>query len=75
MQNVSGFNFKGVAIGNGVLDPIKQLNGFNYLKATGLIDKRQQDELKLIADEMRELYKDGKYEKLNELEIRMCKID
>ena len=72
MANVSRINFKGVAIGNGLTDPINQLEGFVYLKSTGLIDEKQQDELKLVENKVRQYYKDKNYEKASEYFRKLC---
>ena len=72
MSNVSRINFKGVAIGNGLTDTINQLEGFVYLKSTGLIDEKQQDELKIVENKVRQYYKDKNYEKASEYFRKLC---
>ena len=72
MANESKINFKGVAIGNGLTDPINHLDGFVYLKSTGLIDEKQQDELKKIEDKVREYYKVKDYSKASDYFMKLC---
>ena len=56
-----GINFKGVAIGNGLTDPIHMMNTSPLLKSLGLIDKKQEKEIEAMENELRELYKKGDY--------------
>ena len=61
-----------MAIGNGLTDPINQLDGFVYLKSTGLIDEKQQVELKLIENKIRDLYKNKDYAQASEYFMKLC---
>ena len=73
MSNESKINFKGIAIGNGWTDPINQLDGLVYFKDTGLIDEKQQDEMKTIEQKIRESYDANDFLKSAEYLNQLCK--
>ena len=72
MSKVSKINFKGCAIGNGWTDPINQLDGLVYFKNTGLIDEKQQDQLKDIENKIRINYNAGDFLKSGEYLRELC---
>ncbi|RWS25515.1 putative serine carboxypeptidase CPVL-like protein [Leptotrombidium deliense] len=61
IENNSNINFKGMAIGNGLCDPINQLDYGSYWYQLGLIDEPQQAYLYAKQNETINLIKQGKY--------------
>ena len=70
----SGINFKGVAIGNGLIDPLHSGSSSPLLKSLGLIDKKQEEEIKAMEDKYRELIKKGDYLNASRTGMRTSKL-
>ena len=70
----SGINFKGVAIGNGLIDPLHSGSSSPLLKSLGLIDKKQEEEIKAMEYKYRELIKKGDYLNASRTGMRTSKL-
>ncbi|XP_077563809.1 venom serine carboxypeptidase-like [Haemaphysalis longicornis] len=55
-------NFRGIAYGNGVTDPVNMLEVGEFAYATGLIDRSAADYMKKVAEESREHIHAGRTE-------------
>ena len=70
----SGINFKGVAIGNGLTDPIHAGYPCPILKSLGIIDKKQEEEINALEEEVRQLMKKGEYLNASRTGMRISKL-
>lgn len=68
-------NLKGLAIGNGLSDPINQLNYGDYLYQNGLIDSNGREIMKDLAKRVADLIKDKNYEEAFEVYDSMLNGD
>lgn len=57
----SHINFQGVAIGDGLTDPITQYNYGDFLYQIGLIDDRQHEHFTAVESKVKALIQQGKY--------------
>lgn len=64
-QNSVKFNFKGLSIGNGFMDPINQLNYADYLYQLGLIDLNGRNQLRKLQDKAINLIRHRRYVEAN----------
>ena len=71
---INGINFKGVAIGNGLIDPIHAGYPCPILKSLGIIDKKQEEEINALEEEVRQLIKKGEYLNASRTGMRISKL-
>lgn len=76
VANVSGINFKGVAIGNGLTDPINMMRSTPLLESLGIIDKKQVSAVKEQEERVRTFYrmKDYMNASMEFMKLSKCKL-
>jgi len=60
-SNIAKMNLKGIAIGDGLCDPITMLDYASFLQQVGLLDDVQTSELKATQDKARTSIQNGDY--------------